>query len=334
MLLSICITSYNRPKELERCLRSIDVSDSNKIQIIISEDVSPKREEIRKVIKDFSKESRYSIIPNFNEKNLGYDRNLGKLISLSAGDYILLCSDDDAFVPHQLDCLIEICENNEYAMILSSYLSNDSFAFNRKYNHNFQITSGERQAAQHLYDGILFSGLVFKRNIIQDLDAEKFVNTNYFQIYLLLKTLNAYGGYYMKNPLINCIGDGENGYGTTELSEYDPLLSDRGSLYSNMRFNQGLIKVIRMFDAEEGTHIIQYFESEYSRKTYRGLSKARRIGKDELKKYWNELNKLDIKIIPPANIYFGMLNVLGANICDHLIEIPKKILFIMRRYGC
>lgn len=49
-ILSICITSYNRPNELYRCLKSIDVSNISDIEVVISEDKSPKREEIRTFI--------------------------------------------------------------------------------------------------------------------------------------------------------------------------------------------------------------------------------------------------------------------------------------------
>lgn len=331
MVLSICITSYNRPKELQRCLSSIDVKESKKIEIVISEDVSPKREDIRRVINNFIQDSKYRVVPNFNTENLGYDRNLGKLISLATGEYILFCSDDDAFLPNQLDYIINILEQNDHAMLLSSYRSKDIFAHNRKYNHDFIIPPGEKSAIKHLYDGILFSGLIFRRIDIKEIDAERFVNTNYFQIYLLLDVLKNKGGCYIKNSLIDCIGDGENGYGTTELSKFDPLLSNRKSLYSNIRFNQGLIKVIKMFDTSEGTNILKAFEHEYSMKTYRGLSRARKISLNELKTYWKELNKLEITIRFPANAYYYMLSMLGAKVCDQLIKIPKNILFSIRK---
>lgn len=333
-LLSICITSYNRPAEVYRCLKSIDVTNTSDIEIIVSEDKSPKREEIRSHIDDFSKSSKYKVIANFNENNLGYDRNLGKLIALASGKFILLCSDDDAFRPKQLDQVLDILKKNDVSLLLTSYSGvDDSFGFNRRYNKSFKIAKGIDSIKKHLYDCILFSGLLFKTSLVKPLDSEPFVNHNYFQIYMIMKVLLHNGGLYEPIDLINCIMDGENGYGTTDLSEKDALLADRKSIYSNLQFNKGLIKVIQYFDKEENTNIIKWFSREYSLKTYRGLSRARSIGRVELKKYWKFLNELDLDIVFPANIYYYILYIFNSKISDSLFSLPKKLLFFIRRNG-
>lgn len=332
-LLSICITSYNRPNELYRCLRSIDVINTTEIEIIISEDKSPKREIIRESIKKYIENTKYKVTENYNEENLGYDRNLGKLISLASGKYILFCSDDDTFHPNQLDRVLVLLKQTDITMLLTSYSGEDSYAFNRSYNNSFRIPAGICSIKKHLYDGILFSGLLFKSTIIKPLDAEPFVNCNYFQIYMIMKALLHYGGFYEPIKLINCIMDGENGYGTTELSNKDSFLADRNSLYSNVQFNKGLIKVIRYFDKEENTNIIRWFSKEYSLKTYRGLARARKVSRIELKHYWKFLNQLDIKIVFPANIYYIILLIFNSKIADFLFTIPKEVLFRLRRNG-
>ena len=45
-ILSIAITSYLRVSELDRCLRSIDTSFIDEIEVIVSEDCSKKKIEI------------------------------------------------------------------------------------------------------------------------------------------------------------------------------------------------------------------------------------------------------------------------------------------------
>lgn len=332
-ILSICITSYNRPAELLRCLQSIDVVNPADIEVIVSEDKSPKRDAIRKNIEKYCIDTNYNVVANYNENNLGYDRNLGKLISLASGKYILFCSDDDAFYPQRLKCVLEVLKAKDLSLLLTSYSGIDEYAFNRRYNNSFDIQPGINAVKKHLYDGILFSGLLFRSTLIKKLDAEPFLNHNYFQIYMIMKALYHEGGRYEKIDLINCIMDGENGYGTTELSEKDSLLADRSSLYSNAQFNKGLIKVIRYFDREEGTNFIDWFSKEYSLKTYRGLSRARRIGRGELQKYWRFLHELDLKIVFPANVYYTVLFVFNSSISDFIFSLPKKILFLIRRNG-
>lgn len=332
IFLSICITSYNRVKELERCLHSID-AEIGDIEIIVSEDKSPKREEIRAAVEKFAQSTEYKFTANFNEENLGYDRNLAKLISLASGKYILYSSDDDAFNKGTLCEVIKLLKEKDPAYMLTAYSSGDEKALNRKYNNDFHITGGMQSVSKHIYDGILFSGLIFKTELVKNLisDMDRFINTNYFQIYLLLKMLYHYDGYYGSIELINCIGDGENGYGTTELSKKDPLLADRTNIFSDIQFNKGLIKVIRIFDEEEGTNEIEHFQKEYSLRSYRGLSAARAEGRRTMKEYWKMLKSLDIKLCFPAGTYYRVLWLFGKKFSDFLFNIPRKILYSKRR---
>lgn len=82
-LISICITSYKRLKELDRCLNSIDSHYVDDVEIVVSEDHSPEKENIEKLVKAFSETSPYHVVFNSNEQNLGYDRNLKKLMTLA-----------------------------------------------------------------------------------------------------------------------------------------------------------------------------------------------------------------------------------------------------------
>lgn len=215
----------------------------------------------------------------------------------------------------------------------TAYSSRDTKAFNRKYNSCFKIIGGAEALSKYLYNGILFSGLIFKRELVANLiyDMERFINTNYFQIYLLAKMLYNHNGYYDNIELVNCIDDGENGYGTTELSNKDPLLADRSNLYSNIQFNKGLIKVIQIFDSEEGVHELEHFQKEYSLRSYRGLAAARAVSRNELKKYWKTLKSLDIKICFPAGLYYWTLLLFGKRISDFFFKLPRQIIFAFRR---
>lgn len=332
LLISICITSYNRPNELKRCLESIDINDTESIEIIISEDVSPKREEIRTIIDNFKSNSRYHIVDNYNETNLGYDRNLKKLISLAKGKYILFSSDDDSFNKGCLGKMADMLkQSNDYGLVYTAYSSNDNQSLNRKYDSDFQISKTADSVSKYLYDGILFSGLIFRRENVKDFDAERFVNMNYFQIYMVMKMIYHYGAFYKNVELINCIGDGENGYGTTELSQKDVLLADRNSVFSNLQFNKGLIKVIKTFDEEEKTSIINSFENEFSLRSYRGLARARSVDRKTLSKYWTFMHDMGIAIKFPANVYYLSLLIFNTGICDKLFSIPRYVVFKIRR---
>lgn len=330
--LSICITSYNRVNELYRCLKSVDTVYKDLVEIVVSEDCSPKKDEIAQIVKQFVSETDYYVLCNTNIHNLGYDRNLGKLIELAMGEYILFMSDDDAFCERALDKIIDTLQEIDCAVAFTPYIINDPGEFfNRKFAKTMLIPQGIKNVKKYLYCSILFSGLIFKKNRVIDYSSDKFKNLIYFQVYLFASVLYRNRGYYIDVPLVQRIGDGENAFGLSDSSEKNPLLADRKSIYSNLEFHKGLIRIIEIFDDENGTDLINSFAREYSLRAYTGMYNACKVGKRELINYWNKMKSLNIKLSFIAKIYYWALKILGYKVCDLIFQIPRKILLDFRK---
>ena len=325
-ILSIGITSYKRIAELERCIKSIHTKYADDIEVIVSEDCSPLSTEIGEKVNEISKNYPYNLSFMPNEHNLGYDGNLGAIIKKSQGKYVFLMSDDDAFYEGFLDILIPFIkdENNNYGVIYGPFVYTFNKRKDRNYGRDMIIEKGEYNCSKHVYDSILFSGLIFRKEYVEGFDASRFLNMNYFQVYMFLKMIHNYGGYYFAHPSVWCVGDGENAYGLSESSGGNELLVNRKSVISNLEFNKTLIRVIRIFDEEENTHIITSFEKQYSLHSYSGLSVARRMGLSYFNEYWKKLNSLDIGIRPIAKAYYYLLLVMGSNLSDRLTSIARK----------
>lgn len=325
-ILSIGITSYKRINELERCIRSVDTKYVDDIEVIVSEDCSPLSKAIGEKVEFLTKNVKFKLAFMPNEHNLGYDGNLGAIIRKSRGEYVFLISDDDAIFEGFLDMLIPFLKNscNNFGVIYSPFVYTASKKKDRNYGKEFVLDRGINNCKKHIYDSILFSGLIFKKEYVKDLDASRFLNMNYFQVYMFLKTIYHFGGYYFAQPSIWCVGDGENAYGLSESSGGNELLVNRKSVISNLEFNKTLIKVIRIFDEEEKTDVLSSFEKQYSIHSYSGLSLARRMGVKYFKEYWKTLNNLDIEIYPIAKVYYYLLLILGSNVSDSLTSVVKK----------
>lgn len=325
-LLSIGITSYKRINELERCIRSVDTQFVDEIEVIVSEDCSPLSKEIGERVRTLSKELKFKLSFEPNEHNLGYDGNLGSIIKKSSGKYVLLMSDDDTFYEGFLDILIPFIkdENNDYGVIYSPFVYSSSMRKDRNYRRDLFLEKGESNCCKHIYDSILFSGLIFKKEYVEGYDANRFLNMNYFQVYLFLKMIHNYGGYYFSHPSVWCVGDGENAYGISPSSGGNEILANRQSVISNLEFHKTLIKVIKIFDSEDNTNVFQSFVKQYSLHAYSGMSIARRYGLTYYKEYWKKMNSLGIKIYPIAIIYHILLLVLGSKISDNLTSIIKN----------
>lgn len=333
-LLSVCITSYKRVKELERCLNSIDSKQTDKIEIIVSEDCSPMRDEIRKVVSLYSAQSPYHVVFNTNEHNLGYDGNLKKLVMLASGEYVMYLSDDDCLFPGKFDEFIQCLEAKHPAMAYGSfwYGYREMKSVRRKYISSHYIPSGIESAGGRVYDAILFSGLTFKRNLILGIDAERFKNLNYFQVYLFLTIINKYGGYYQDTLLIDSVSDGENAYGKVKSSGSNDLLANRDSVFSNLEFNKGLFKVIQMFDEDNGTEVFKHFGKEYSLRSFGGFCRARKYGMRIYQEYWRRLRHSGVRLSFICYLYYYCVAIFGVSLSQLLFSLPKKVLLLVRKH--
>lgn len=324
-ILTVGITSYKRLNELQRCIESIKTKYVDEIEILVSEDKSPLSNEIEEMVRKKNKESCYDIIFSRNERNLGYDMNLGAIIKKSRGKYIFFLSDDDMIYKNCLDRIIPFLKRNDgYGVLYAPFVYKDSGKKDRNRKNNFEIPSGLKSAKKYIYDSILFSGLIFRKDYVKNLDASKFKNMNYFQVYMFLTMLYKYGGYYFKDPSVLCVGDGENAYGIAESSGGNSILANRKDIKSNLEFNKTLIQVIRIFDSENKTDVINDFAKQYTLHSYSGLSIAREQGVKFYNEYWEILNSLDLKLGVLTKIYYIILLVLGRRKADTLLSIIRK----------
>ena len=322
--ISICITSYNRVNELLRCMKSVDSVHYDDFEIVVSEDHSPMREQIKKQVEAFAKESKYAIVFNSNENNLGYDNNLAKLASLASGEYILYMSDDDAFYPGALDKIYDFIQENPAGLYFSGIWTPWN-TVDRSYKESITIQPGIESVKQFLYDPILFSGLTFKREYIKDIDATRFKNLNYFQVYLFYTVMYKYNSYYINTMLINSISDGENAYGKVDSSDKNAFLANRNSYFSNLEFHRGLIKAIRLFDEDNGCDALAAFSKAYSLRTVNGLLQEKKKGLKNYRAYWKKLNSLEMKLSPVCKMYHVIIMIFGAHISGFFFSLLRKI---------
>lgn len=326
MFLTIGITSYNRLKELERCIRSIDTKYIDDIEVLVSEDCSPMHNEIEQMVAKLDSELNYSIKFSSNKTNLGYDRNLGEIIKKASGKFVLFMSDDDMLYPNQLDRVIEVLkENQDCGILYSSFIYDDTKKLDRFHSSDLLISASLQNAGVYIYDSILFSGLIFNKEYVKNISADRFLNYNYFQVYLFLFVISKYGGIYQKDPLVVCISDGENAYGISESSGGNKLLANRKSVISNLEFNKKLIAIIKHFDNDNDSNIFKLFEKQYNIHSYSGLAIARESGIGYFKEYWHKLNSLDIHIGIIPHVYYILLLIYGNNV-DVLMYWLKRIL--------
>ena len=100
MLISICIPTFNREKELEKQLYIFFKQVKNlkyNYNLAVSDNGSNDNSKkiLLKYKKKFSKLKNVTFTLNFNKKNLGYNKNLLKSLKICSGNYAVILADDD-----------------------------------------------------------------------------------------------------------------------------------------------------------------------------------------------------------------------------------------------
>lgn len=108
-LLSIAILTYNRAACLENLLNHIVPQAAKfrgEVEICISNNDSS--DNTQEVVMSFKEKYPDLINYNKNEKNIGFDKNILKIIEISNGDFILTFGDDDSIADNGVEEVIEV----------------------------------------------------------------------------------------------------------------------------------------------------------------------------------------------------------------------------------
>jgi len=205
--ISICIPAYNRPSELLQLLNSIKDQTDLPFEVIICEDNSIKRNEIRKTVNDFMQTTDLVIKYFENEKNLGYDKNLRKVISLAKGDYIFLSGDDDLLNTGAISIVKKKITLYKPKILVRSYISfyktiSAEKNYHRYVNKDRLLNFSEEESAWLFYRSVLVSGLVFDAKLAQELDSDLVDGTLYYQNFLLVRMLHFGSVLYIPDYLV------------------------------------------------------------------------------------------------------------------------------------
>jgi len=113
-LVSVIITTYNRPNNLLRAINSVLLQDYPKIEIIVVDDNgknSPYQLETEELIKDYKAKNNFKYIIHNKNMNASVARNTG--VKSSSGQYIALLDDDDEFLPSKISKQVRLLEEHK-----------------------------------------------------------------------------------------------------------------------------------------------------------------------------------------------------------------------------
>lgn len=326
--LSICIPSYNRPNELLRLLNSIDASDEKKIEVVIREDNAPKRSEVRHVVDEFRRNTKYTVIYIENEDNFGYDRNIRNVAESATGKWVLFMGDDDVFIKGSLDKYIDFLKHHKsLGYILRRYRSEDFSGKEEEFRYSDRhvfLRPGEKAIIEFFRRSVFISGFTFQKKYFKDYDCFDYDGTLLFQLYIQACICLKYPSAYCDIPITKRIEGGVPFFGKSE-SEKDLYDSGKNTIQNSINF-LGQVKVIaESFDVKNNTNVTKDIMKSYSKYSYGYLIEHREEGAKIFNRYAKELKKIGLGDSFYFDIYYYALLILGKKRCQKLIRMLKII---------
>jgi len=155
---SILIPSYNRPEYITKCIDSILDNDFHDYEIIISDDKSPRGDEIEQSLKPYLKNEKIQFFRQ--SQNLREPGNKNFLVAHAKGKYTIFIGDDDTFYPHTLSRLKKYIDEypgyDLYGLGYTVMDENDTFMYARHAPKKVEVSLSNPKLVEHLFISDLF----------------------------------------------------------------------------------------------------------------------------------------------------------------------------------
>ncbi len=335
---SVCVPIYNRSKLLIPLLESVLCQSYENYELVLCEDCSPEREQVREIVHSFQALHPARIRYVENVENLGYDGNIRKLVAQARGEYCFFLGNDDLMCPNALARLDEVL--NRYpdtGFVLRSY----SWFYTDPKRHEETIryfpeemffSAGEQAIRICFRRSGVISGYVVHRDDAFAASTSRFDGSLYYQMHLTASVLARRPAVSIPEVLVLCRASEPPDFGNSaaEKGRYTP-----GRYTPEARFHmiQGAVSIIHSLRDNGGPDVIEPVMHDYGNYFYAYIKDQLRLPKKELWKLYRSFGLMGFDRYPLFHVYFALGAILGESKMDLMIHLARVTLKRTPRIG-
>ena len=326
--LSICIPSYNRAQFLKPLLDSIICQTYQNFEIMICEDLSPQREEIKNII-DLNYKNELRIKLYLNEVNLGYDANFRELLSKSQGEYCFFMGNDDLMAPGALKKVAEVLEEHtDVGLILRSYswfVSNPEKPEQtvRYFDEDRIFPPGAATIATAYRRCGVLSGYIIHRDTALEFDTNEFDSFLYYQMYLAACILTKKQAYYIHDVITYSRSTESPDFGNSskEKSIFTP-----GKYTPSARIHMvtGMLTIAKGVQQKTNVYFYDKVERDIANYVYPYISDQLDLSPIKFYKFYRNMGKTGLKRHKMFHIHFLVAYILKEKGYNYITKIIRE----------
>jgi len=164
-LVSVVLATYNGERFLHSQLNSIIDQTYSELDIIICDDASA--DGTRKIIEEFAaKDKRVKV--QFNERNLGVNKNFEQGFSMAGGDFIAIADQDDVWKPEKISDQMKLFNSPGIVLVHSaSAIFKEVLPVNKQEATSAIPMTGNDTRRLLLRNSISGHNLIFRRSLLK-----------------------------------------------------------------------------------------------------------------------------------------------------------------------
>lgn len=330
MKFSICIPLYNRGKYLASVLNSVVDQLGHYDEIILCEDLSPEREQLKSIAAEYQSVHGEKIKYFENEKNLGFDANIRQLIRHASGDFCVFLGNDDVLAPGGLDALRTAAQSAEdVGVILRSYgwFAGDSGnVIDRvKYfseNHIFEVGAPSIKFA--FRRSCVLAGLAVRRLDALRLETSDFDGALFYQLHLVGNILISRRCAYTSKVVALCRADEVPEFGNSENERAD-FTPGEYTINARIRMASGIFEIARSLETKV-PGISNIILKDFAFYSFPWLAYHANRSADDFRMYYSRLKAFGLGDYFIFRFYYFVLRTLGKANSERLIYGLRRMI--------
>jgi glycosyltransferase involved in cell wall biosynthesis len=217
-LVSIALTTFNGGKFLEDQLLSLLSQTYKNIEIIISDDGSTDNTIL--IIEEYKK-THPEIVLIKNKLEKGINKNFENAINHCKGDYIALCDQDDLWMPHKIETLVNNIDKAALIYHNSLFVDTNGISLNSTIADKMNCYSGDNPKTFLLFNCVSGHSCMFIRDLVAI--ALPIPKVKYFDWWLAFVAADNAGVKYIDEVLVH--------YRQHEKSKTDMLILKKSTIH-------------------------------------------------------------------------------------------------------
>lgn len=330
MKISVCIPAYNRVKYLSAVLDSVLSQSEDLHELVICEDRSPERAQIRAVVSGYAQKFGAKISYHENPENVGFDGNIRQLLLKATGDYCLFLGNDDLLAPGALRTAADFLRRHpDVGVLIRAYewFEGDSSNVTGKvsyYKTEQVFPRGLNAIGFGFRRSCVLAGLVLKRAPAVAVATTRFDGTLFYQLHIAGNLLASHDCGYVPTVLAQCRADEvpEFGNASAEKGDYTP---GEYTINARLKMMRGITEIANSLDATTpgaSERILRDLAIySYPWLAYHGDKKP-----EIFKSYYEQLGAMGLGRHSIFHLYYAVLRLTGPSLPNKTVAFLRRVL--------